>query len=129
MASARGGGVPASNVSARSSTSSIRRCRSPRQTSKARSGCIVAAIRRKRLQDALLQDLDLLLRVLQRRLAERDELGAALVRGERLLQRQLAAFHRRDDRFELGERGLEIQWDVRRCGHAGQRLLTTTIQR
>ena len=60
------------------------------------------------LQHALFQDLDLLLRVLERRLAERDELGPALVRRQRLLQRQLLAFHGRDDALELGEGGFEV---------------------
>ena len=75
----------------------------------------LAAVRRERLQHALLEHLDLLLRVLERRLAEREQLGAALVRRQRLLERQLPAFHRGDDLLELGERGFETLRAGRQC--------------
>ena len=65
------------------------------------------------LQHAFFQDLHLLLRVLQRRLAVLQQFGAPLVRGQRLLERQLPAFHRGDDLLELGERGFEA------CGGSG----------
>src|SRR3954465_8108343 len=63
--------------------------------------------RSERLENLPFQDLDLLLRSLQLLLAETGELEPALVRCERLLQRQLAAFHARNDFFQLGERRLE----------------------
>src|SRR5689334_8147407 len=106
MASASRVGTPGPNVSARASASSIRACRSRAQA--ANSAGIVAAARRERLEHPALQYLDLLLRVLESGLAERNELGAALVRGERIGERQLAALHRGDNALELGERGFEI---------------------
>ena len=50
----------------------------------------------------LLGRLELLLAVTR-------ELEPALVRGERLLERKLAAFHARDDFFELGQRLFELE--------------------
>src|SRR5688572_30709128 len=56
----------------------------------------------ERLQDFPLEHLDLLLRRLQLLLAKPCEFQPALVGGERLLQRQLTAFHAADDFLELG---------------------------
>src|SRR5260370_41509992 len=61
----------------------------------------------ERLQDLSFKHLDLLLGRLQLLLAESRELEAALVGGERLLERKLAAFHAGHDFFQLGERLLE----------------------
>ena len=73
----------------------------------------------ERLQHALFEDLHLLLRVLQRRLAEREQFGSALVGGQRFLQRQLAALHPADDRLELGKRGFETGREFSCLGHGG----------
>src|SRR5688500_14393575 len=61
------------------------------------------------LEHFAFEDLHLLLRCLELLLAEARELHAPLVRGERLLERQLAAFHFRHDFFQLGQRFLECQ--------------------
>src|SRR5260221_2419136 len=61
----------------------------------------------ERLQDLSFKHLDLLLRRLQLLLAEPGEFEAALVGGERLLQRQLAAFHAGHDFLQLRERLFE----------------------
>src|SRR5688572_20807175 len=63
----------------------------------------------ERLEHICLQDPDLLLRRLQAAVACARQLQAALVRRERLLQRELAAFHARHDFFQLRERLLEAQ--------------------
>src|SRR6185312_458731 len=103
--------------STRSSTPSMRcRC-SCAQTANVTPSRIGLVVRRERLQYALLQHLDLLLRVLQRRLAVREQFRAALVRGQRLLQWQLAAFHPADERLELGERGFETGRGFGCLGH------------
>jgi hypothetical protein len=83
----------------------VRCWRSEAQTAYSTSGFIGVAL--ERLQDSLFEDQHLLLRVLERRLTELQQLGAALVGGERILERQLAAFHPLDDRLELGERRFE----------------------
>src|SRR5437868_7017917 len=101
-----GAGI-ASCDKARTRTSSMRRCRSRDHTANGTSLCIGAAFRLERFENALLQDQDLLLRILERRLAIGEKLGPPLVRGERLLEGQLTALHRRYDFFELGERGLK----------------------
>src|SRR5512137_1671985 len=95
----RDAGCRSAGGSRRASTSSIRRWRSPDQTAQARSGCIVTRLRGggvEGLQHALLEDLHLLLRILQRGLAELQQLRAPPVGGERFGERQLPAFHRRD---------------------------------
>ena len=61
----------------------------------------------KILQGAGFEDLDLLLSIRQLRLAQLEEFGAALVRGQRLLERKLPVFHARNDAFELAERTFE----------------------
>src|SRR5688572_15550017 len=83
------------------------------------SGVVTSAIftilRREplqRLENFAFEHLDLLLRRLQLLLAEARELQPALVGGERLLERKLAAFHARDDFLQLGERLLETEPDV-----------------
>src|SRR5689334_23010097 len=63
----------------------------------------------ERLENVAFENLHLLLGGFQPLLAEARELEAALVRGERLLEGKLAAFHARDDLLELGERLLEAQ--------------------
>src|SRR5258708_4263131 len=72
----------------------------------------------ERLQDLSFKHLDLLLRRLQLLLAEPGELEAALVGGERLLQRQLAAFHAGHDFLQLRERLFE---SLLACGCAAVR--------
>ena len=57
---------------------------------------------------ALEQDLDLLLGRLQRGLAVARQRDAALEGLQRLIERQIAALEPLDERFELGERLLEI---------------------
>src|SRR5437762_8658035 len=92
---------------ARTRTSSMRRCRSRDHTANGTSLCIDAAFRLERFQHALFQDQDLLLRILECRLAIGEKLGTPLVGGQRFLERQLPALHRGNDFFELGERGLK----------------------
>jgi hypothetical protein len=99
-------------------TASTRRARSLDQTAHETSGCIGLAqaiafhprllfVRREGLQYPALEDLNLLLRILQCSLAKLQQLGAALVGGERVGQRQLAILHGRQDRLELGKRGFK----------------------
>src|SRR5690349_22749759 len=59
--------------------------------------------RAETLQHVLFEDLDLLLRVLERPLAEFEQLGATLVRSERLLERHLPGFHACYDFFQLSK--------------------------
>src|SRR5665213_2133315 len=99
--------------SAAASTRSTRCWRSGIHTANSTSGFIALGI--ERLQHAFFEHDHFLLRILEGRLAELQQLGAALVGGERLLQRQLAAFHALDDGFELGERAFERGY--RRFGH------------
>jgi hypothetical protein len=61
------------------------------------------------LQNVPLENFDLLLGGLEPLLAKARELEPALMRGQRLLERKLAAFHARDDFFQLGERLLEAE--------------------
>src|SRR5258705_13746031 len=112
---------------ARTRTSSMRRCRSRDHTANGTSLCIGAAFRLERFQDALFQHQDLLLGILERRLAVGEKLCSPLVRGERFLERQLPTFHRGNDFFELGERGLKT---CRRFGdrrHENGRTLWTAM--
>src|SRR5437016_4832363 len=62
------------------------------------------------------EDGDARLRVGELRLAQLDELGAALVRLERFLERKLAVLHARDERLELLEGLLEREVG---CGRGG----------
>src|SRR3954469_5410443 len=97
--------------STRPSTLSMRACTPPIQAWKSVSA-IFTVLRRdalERFENFSFEHLDLLLSGLQLLLAEARELQPALVRGERLLERKLAAFHARHDFFQLGERLLEIE--------------------
>src|SRR6476660_3516429 len=60
-------------------------------------------------QSVFFEHFHLLLRLRQHRLAELRELQPALVRGERLLERELSAFHAGNDLFELVQGGLEAR--------------------
>jgi len=66
----------------------------------------------ERLEDFTLEHLHLLLRRLEAALAEAGEFEPALVRGKCLFERQIAAFHARDDFFQLGESLLETELGV-----------------
>ena len=58
------------------------------------------------LQLAVFEDLDLLLDRLEARAAELQQLGAAAVAREQVVERELAGFHRGDERSELAQRHL-----------------------
>src|SRR5215475_6594810 len=60
-------------------------------------------------QRLAVEDRDARLRVGELAFAELDQLGAALVGRERLLERQLAVLHARDEGLELLERALESE--------------------
>src|SRR4051812_20132499 len=64
---------------------------------------------RKVLEDLAFQHSDLLLRRLEPFLAKPRELQPALVRGQRLLERKVAAFHAADELLQLIERLFESQ--------------------
>src|SRR5262245_4954667 len=70
-------------------------------------GTRVERVLLKRLQDLALEHPHLLLRGLQALAAELRELEAALVRGDRLLEREAAAFHLLDEALQLGQGLLE----------------------
>src|SRR3989304_10446470 len=72
------------------------------------------------LQRAGFENLDLLLSVRELSLTELEQLGAALVGGQRLFERQLTALHARHDAFELGEGAFEggVLLCFRWLGHA-----------
>src|SRR3954447_18189393 len=77
---------------------------------------ILGERRRSRLQfTALVEDLDPPLGLLELRVAEARQLDAALIQGERLLEREVAFLELFDDRFQLGDRRFEV-FD-RRVGH------------
>src|SRR5690348_4123441 len=116
MALASRAAIASAPGSTRSSTPSIRCWRSRDQAANEASG-IVGFAGRERLQHALFEHLDLLLRVLERGLAVRKQFGAALVSRKRFGKRQLAAFHLRDQRLELGERGFETGGRFGCLGH------------
>src|SRR5208282_6451749 len=119
MASCNDRGGSAAGGSSSSMTASTRRARSLDQTAHVTSGCIgiphpgrslgggVFIFGGEGFEHAALEDLNLLLRVLQRSLAVLQQLGATLVRGERIGQRQLAVLHGRQDRLELCERSFK----------------------
>src|SRR5688572_756692 len=90
----------------------------------AKSVVVVAVVTLEFPQDAVLQHLHLVLRVLQRGLAVLEQLGAALVLGERALERQPPVLHARDDLLELFERGFEglRRIGFERLGHGALRL-------
>jgi hypothetical protein len=73
-------------------------------------------------RQTLFHHLHLLLGVLQRSLAIREQLGTALVHRERFLQRQLAGFHPADKTLELGERGFETARQFGCLGHGAIRM-------
>src|SRR5215467_9865984 len=93
---------------------------------KATSGSItlarrIVAFRRESLEHAPFEYLHLLFRVLQCCLAILEELRPAPVSGQRLGERQLPSFHRREDALQFGERRFEaLRW-VGGCGHRGSR--------
>jgi hypothetical protein len=66
----------------------------------------------QRLEDFPFEDLHLLLGGLEPLLAETGELEPALVRGKRLFERQISAFHARNDFFQLGEGLLETELGI-----------------
>src|SRR5882672_10765547 len=107
MASCRRAGATCAGGSRRESALSMRAWTSPIQAWK--SASVTRGRICERLQHLAFEDLDLLLRGFEPLLAEARELESALVRRERLLERQLAAFHARDDFFQLRERLLERQ--------------------
>src|SRR5258706_15478057 len=85
-------------------TFSMRSCRPSIQLWKSVGAVVTVEI----LECAGLEDLDLLLGLLQSRLAIFEQLCATPVSAQRLLQRQLPRLHRGDDTLDLGQRGLEI---------------------
>src|SRR6476660_169237 len=94
------------------------RCwRSRDQAANAEASGVVGIAGCEGLQQALFEHLDLLLRILQRRLAVRKQRRAALVGGERLGKRKLAALHAADELLELGARGLETVRGIGCIGH------------
>src|SRR4051794_2468101 len=105
-------------ASRRSSAASTRLCTWPIQPAKWVAGSVIGRFTGKRLQRVLFQDLDLLLGLGKHRLAVLRELETALVRRERLLERQLARFHADDQLLQLGEGGLEAGWRIGACGFA-----------
>src|SRR5271155_2270642 len=146
MASCKDCGNSSAGGRRASMTASTRRARSLDQTAHETSGCIGLAqaitfhpgllfVRREGLQYPALEDLNLLLRILQRSLAKLQQLGAALVCGERVGQRQLAILHGRQDRLELGKCGFKglgrrVGFCHRqRCWRASSATRRTRIQR
>src|SRR5258706_6760468 len=89
----------------RDSAFSIRAWTSPIQAWKFESLTLAQIC--ERLEYLAFQDFDLLLRSLEPLLTEARELEPALVRGERLLERELAAFHFLHAFFQLRECLLE----------------------
>src|SRR6266850_340290 len=112
MASCRRAGARCACGSTRASAVSIRAWIAPIQAPKPVSASLTGLRFRRgsqRLENLALQNFDLLLGRFQALLAEARQLQAALVRGERLLERQLAALHAADDFFQLRERLFEGQ--------------------
>src|SRR5688572_15982304 len=97
----------------------MRACTSPIQAWKSTSAApICLALGRfghflERLQHLAFEHLYLLLRAFEPLLAETGELEPALVGGKCLFQRQVPAFHARDDFFQLGEGLLETELGAR----------------
>src|SRR5512145_1300717 len=101
MASCSRAGATFAAGRTRASTVSMRAWTPPIQAWNSLSRIFIGLRRRRqRLEDLSFEHLDLLLRRLQLLLAETRELQPALVRGERLLEGKLAAFHAGDDFFE-----------------------------
>src|SRR5687767_12312794 len=117
MASCSRAGARWAAGSRRASTPSMRACTPPIHAWNSLSRIFIGLGSRYRrasnpfqgLQDFTFQHLDLLLRRLQLLLAEPREFQSPLVRGERLFEGKLAAFHARDDFFELGKRLFEVE--------------------
>src|SRR5438270_12856145 len=108
MASCRRAGATWAAGTMRASTASMRACTPLIHAWKSVSTIVtLVGLRGERLEDVAFEHLDLLLGRLELLLAEAGELESALVRGERLLERKLAAFHPCHDFFQLGERLLE----------------------
>src|SRR4249920_1353625 len=82
---------------------SMRSCRPSIQPWKSVGAVVTVEI----LEYAGFEDLDLLLGLLQSRLAILQQLGATLVRRQGLLERQLSRFHRGDDVLDFGQRGFK----------------------
>src|SRR5688500_2591135 len=70
------------------------------------------SLRRPWLECAFVEYLDLLLHRFELAAAERQQLGAALVAGEHLLQWQLARLDESDQLLELFEGGLVAGWGL-----------------
>src|SRR3990172_9798369 len=68
---------------------------------------VVVIVTGEILQGAGFENLDLLLSICELSLTEFEQFGATLVGGQRLLERQLTAFHARHDAFELGKRAFK----------------------
>src|SRR5262245_29430776 len=107
MASCRRAGRTVAGGSRRASADSMRACTPPIHAWKLVSAIFIVSRGRERLEDVALQHLDLLLRGLELLLAELGQLQPALVRGERLLERQLARLHARHDLLQFGQGLLE----------------------
>src|SRR3954469_23453958 len=103
MASCNRPAGPTDGGSTRSSTVSMRCCRSRTQVASDAASGVAVAIGFEHLQYAPFQDFDLQLRVLECGLAVGQQLGAALVGRQSVLQRKLAAFERADEAFKLRE--------------------------
>src|SRR5262245_11074384 len=123
MASCRRAGATCAGGRSRASTVSMRAWIPPIQAWKSLSTIFIGRGSGERFEHFSFEHLDLLLRRLQLLLAVARQLEPALVRGERLLERQLAAFHARDDFFQLSQRLLEIQL----CFCAGFRAHTSSL--
>src|SRR6185295_5646299 len=102
--------------SRRASAVSMRAWTSPIQALKSASTILTVSLAfalfgsgGERLENVSFENFYLLLGGLEPLLAEARELEPALVRGERLFERQLAAFHARDNFFQLGEGLLETE--------------------
>src|SRR5688500_13340085 len=104
MASCSRAGAMCAAGRTRASTLSIRAWTPPIQAPKSPSLGFTGF---QGLEHFAFEDLHLLLGGLELLLAKARQLDAALVRRQRLLERQLAALHLRNDLFQLGERLLE----------------------
>src|SRR6185503_19761461 len=111
MASCSRAGATLATGRTRPSTFSMRACTPPIQAWKSVSAIftVLRGDALERFENFPFEHLDLLLCRLQLLLAEARELEPALVGGERLLERKLAAFHLGHDFFQLGERLLEVE--------------------
>ncbi len=81
----------------------MRSCRSSIQPGKSVGAVVTVEI----LEYARFEDFDLLLCLLEPRLAVLEQFGAALVCRQRLFQRKLSRLHRGDNILDLGQRCLK----------------------